>query len=77
VAANMAKSEKYFRDFRERHGVNYPFGKFVRILTDFIRFFPRFGVAHIPGILTSRSRMLPIVIFREQTRHFFATFSQI
>jgi len=36
----MAKSEKYFCDFRERQGVNYFFGKFVRILTDFIMFFP-------------------------------------
>ncbi|TAY19540.1 hypothetical protein ELH91_23380 [Rhizobium leguminosarum] len=73
----MAKPEKYFRDFRERRGINYPFGKFVRILTDFIRFFPRFGAARIPGIPMSRSRLLQIVIFRELTRHFFATFSQI
>ncbi|MGO6907057.1 hypothetical protein ACCS96_43945, partial [Rhizobium ruizarguesonis] len=61
----MAKSEKYFRDFRERYGVNHPFGKFVLILTDFIRFFPRFGAARILGIPTPHSRMLQIVIFRE------------
>lgn len=73
----MAKSEKYFRDFRERHDVNYPFGKFVLILTDFIRFFPRLRAARIAEIPTPHSRMLQIVIFRELTRHFFATFSQI
>ncbi|MBY3414320.1 hypothetical protein HFN87_13670 [Rhizobium laguerreae] len=73
----MAKSEKYFRDFRERHGVNYPFGKFVRILADFISFFPRLATARIPEISSSHSRMLQIVIFRELLRRFFATFSQI
>ncbi|MBY3387361.1 hypothetical protein [Rhizobium laguerreae] len=73
----MAKSEKYFRDFRERRGINYPFGKFVRILADFIRFFPRCGAARIAEILTPHSRILQIVIFRELARHFFATFSQI
>jgi len=73
----MAKSEKYFRDFRERQAVNYPFGKFVRILADFIRFFPHLGAAWIPEIPSPHSRMLQIVIFREHIRHFFATFSQI
>ncbi|MBY5793106.1 hypothetical protein GFL91_07005 [Rhizobium leguminosarum bv. viciae] len=73
----MAKSEKYFRDFRERRGVNYLFGKFVRILADFIMFFPPLGAALIPGIPTLPSRMLQIAIIRELAGHFFATFSQI
>ncbi|WP_126904800.1 hypothetical protein [Rhizobium phaseoli] len=37
----MAKSEKNFRDFCERRDGDRRSGKFIRILTDFIMFFPR------------------------------------
>ena len=36
----MAKPEKNFRDFCERRNGDRRSGKFIRILTDFIMFFP-------------------------------------
>jgi hypothetical protein len=45
VAANMAKEVKKFRDFREGYDVYHFTGKFIRILADFIAFFPHFETA--------------------------------